>query len=164
MKRLSDGVYLEEGSITLLTEEMIIFLRNECLQAEKKRARINFHQSSSDLVQEMIVAIHRDSFIPPHRHFNKSESFHLIEGELTVVIIDEKTFDEKTRVTLSASSFERYYRLNSCEYHLVIPRTEIVIIHETTQGPFVQGEGYCPDTHLTPAKMKALELIRSSII
>ena len=136
MIKLSEGVLLAEGDILQLNSEMISILRDECFLSKKKRARINFHQSNECLVHEMIVALHILTEIDPHRHLNKTESFHIISGDLSVAILDFETFEPKSIINLSASSTNCYYRLNTPDFHLVIPRSEIVIMHETTQGPF----------------------------
>ena len=53
-----------------------------------KRARICLHKDDSELVHEMIIVIYEGSEIIPHRHIDKSESYHIIEGELKIVFFD----------------------------------------------------------------------------
>jgi hypothetical protein len=38
----------------------------------------------------------------------------------------------------SGKSF--YYRLNEAHYHAILPRTPLIIFHETTTGPFSKND------------------------
>ena len=77
------------------------------LQQAKKnnisRARVCTHMDNRSAVQEMLIAFMKDSYVRPHRHLGKSESFYVIEGELSVIFFDENG-KETDRVALSASA------------------------------------------------------------
>ena len=137
MNKISDGVFRVDGPILSLTGDMIDTLLLECSTSSKKRARINFHPCDNSNVHEMIVALHRSTQIEPHRHLNKSESFHVIQGQLSVALLKEQTFDPLKIIHLSAGKPNCFYRLNAPFYHLVVPMSEFVIMHETTEGPFI---------------------------
>jgi cupin fold WbuC family metalloprotein len=103
----------------------------------KRRARINAHPSNDSNVHEMIIAFLKDSYVPPHRHQNKTESFHVIKGELDVVFFNEKG-EINNRIELSdySSGAPFYFRSNNKNWHTVIIKSDYAIIHETTKGPF----------------------------
>ena len=61
------------------------------------RARICTHTSDKSPVQEMVIAFTRETYVHPHRHIEKSESFHVIEGELAVVFFDDSGCRLKAR-------------------------------------------------------------------
>ena len=85
----------------------------------------------------MTIILGKESYIRPHKHEGKTESFHIIEGKLSVVFFDEKGEIQKTiRMGPSNSGLTFFYRLAKCCYHAVIPESEYVIFHETTNGPF----------------------------
>jgi len=120
-------------------------LKKKATESKLKRARICLHKSLDEKVQEMIIVFCKESYIRPHKHVNKSESFHLIEGELQVVFFDNEG-KIINKINLSSYSKEKYfiYRLSSDCWHFVIPLSEYVIIHETTQGPFRAEEALFP--------------------
>lgn len=125
-------------------------LKRMALKAPLKRARLCLHHKHNDKVQEMIIAFCKDSYVRPHRHNKKSESFHIIEGRLLVVIFDKKgRVVRKIKMAPYGSGKTFCYRLSANLWHTVIPLTKFVIIHETTKGPFIKGEsefpGWCPD-------------------
>jgi cupin fold WbuC family metalloprotein len=93
------------------------------------------------MVQEMILALRQDVLFRPHRHPNKTESFHLIEGALDIVVFDAGgTPLRKVELAAIGGGKSFYYRLNESLYHAILPRTPLVVFHETTTGPFVRTD------------------------
>ena len=135
--------------IVIYNSEDIFELNNSALHALKesanisplKRARICLHRSEEESVQEMILCVYRGSYVRPHRHNGKSESFHLIEGDLSVLLFDDEG-EIFRRVELGASGGNKnlLYRLSVNAWHTILPRTEFVIFHEVTNGPFVRTD------------------------
>lgn len=142
--RVSDGVYQSFDDYYVVSTEDLDLLKNDCLINAKKRSRINCHLSSKSLVHEMIVCLHKTTEIDVHAHYHKSESFHILEGELAIVLFDELLPKVNDIIYLSSESLVRFYRLNDSIFHLVVPLSEYCIFHETTQGPFVQGDSLVP--------------------
>jgi cupin fold WbuC family metalloprotein len=106
-----------------------------------RRARLCLHLNPDAAIQEMILVLCDDVLFQPHRHQNKTESFHIIEGELDLVIFDEAGVPMRIiRMGPVASGKVFCYRLNASLYHALLPRTPFVIFHETTTGPFTKGD------------------------
>jgi cupin fold WbuC family metalloprotein len=106
-----------------------------------QRARINIHQTNEDAIHEMIIAFTVGSIVLPHYHPNKVESFHILEGSLIVKFYtSDGGCSDMDDVILNADIGPYYYRLNTSAIHEVKPLTELVIVHETTNGPFLKGE------------------------
>jgi cupin fold WbuC family metalloprotein len=112
-------------------------VRERGIRAERKRARICAHPSASDPLQEMIICLVRETYIRPHRHAGKSESFHIIDGELDVVLFeDDGAIREVIRMGSYQSQRTFFYRLMEPCFHTVLVRTPQAVFHETTNGPF----------------------------
>jgi cupin fold WbuC family metalloprotein len=107
----------------------------------RKRSRLCAHRDPADALHEMFVCLHRDTYIRPHRHPGKVESFHIIQGEVEVLIFDDEGIVRQV-VSLGEVSSRKpfYYRLSVPAFHSVLPRTQLVYFHETTNGPFRQGD------------------------
>ena len=124
-----------------IKENQLDDLKVAATKAPLKRARFCLHHNLTDQVHEMIIAFCQESYIRPHRHTNKSESFHIIEGKLAVIFFDDEgnvTRQIKMGTVGSDSIF--FYRLSSNLWHTVVPLSDFVIIHETTTGPFIKEE------------------------
>ncbi len=123
-----------------------------------RRSRICLHRSPDDLTQEMIIALWQDSYVPPHRHTAKSESFHIIRGALDIVFFNDTS--EITRVvSLGEPGGNKpfVYRLSADYWHTVLVRTEVAVFHETTTGPFSKNHSAIASWAPGPADKKGVE-------
>jgi cupin fold WbuC family metalloprotein len=107
------------------------------VRSPRNRARLCTHPSPEDALHEMLICLARETYVRPHRHPGKSESFHVIEGELGVVLFDD------TGAVLDVIELGPYhsgkaffYRLMVPTFHTVIVNTPHALFHETTNGPF----------------------------
>ena len=110
------------------------------------RVRINLHPDGDDDLHEMIIAIDSRSYIRPHKHPGKSEAFHLISGTVDIVV-----FDDRGEITsIVPLSTERpggafYYRMSKPFFHTLLIRSDVLVVHEITNGPFVKGGSVVAD-------------------
>ena len=122
-----------------------------------RRARLNLHHNDNDAVHEMLIALCRDTLVPPHRHPGKSESFHVVEGEVLVVIFDDRgSVVRRLHLGPIGSGLDFIYRQASPVWHTVIPLSEVVVVHETTKGPFLKLD--CELPHWAPHGGEGLRL------
>ncbi|MBL7085931.1 MAG: WbuC family cupin fold metalloprotein [Candidatus Cloacimonetes bacterium] len=116
-------------------------MKRAAVEAPLKRARFCLHHDLTNQVHEMVIAFCRESYVRPHRHKNKSESFHVIEGKLAVIFFDDEgKVTRRIKMGPVGSNSTFLYRLSSNLWHTVVPLSEFVIIHETTTGPFIKEE------------------------
>ncbi|MDE0940669.1 MAG: WbuC family cupin fold metalloprotein [Pirellulales bacterium] len=138
IKKTSE-VYLAPGPITAIGSPEIDFLRREVADNQKGRVRINFHQDNSDLLHEMMIAIRPDSYIRPHKHPGKSESFHIIYGAVDIVVFeDDGAIREVVPLAAEDEAKAFYYRMSQPFFHTLIINSSLLVVHEITNGPFVK--------------------------
>lgn len=137
LTKLSPEIFLANQPIANIGCDEIEFLKREVVNSPKGRVRINMHQNRDDLLHEMFIAIKSGSYIRPHRHRNKSESFHVVFGIVDVVIFDE-IGNITNIIKLAANDPSRpfYYRLSDALYHTLLIYSDILVVHEITNGPF----------------------------
>jgi cupin fold WbuC family metalloprotein len=129
-------LYPDEAVVKVAGAELAV-LKAGALANERRRMRLCAHRSPQDALHEMLIALGRDTYIRPHKHGGKSESFHVIEGQADVVF-----FDDAGGVTGAIALGERgsgryfYYRLADPWYHCVLVNSPVFVFHETTNGPF----------------------------
>ena len=137
LRKVSDEVYVADGPIVRIGPDDIAFVKEQARKSPRRRARICAHASNDDALHEMLIAISSDSYIHPHRHVGKSESFHIVEGEVDVAVFDEAgTVVEVIELGAMGSGRNFYYRLSESAFHTLLIRTEFLVIHEVTNGPF----------------------------
>jgi cupin fold WbuC family metalloprotein len=133
----SPEIFLAEGPIATVGLDDIAVLRAAVGNSAKRRVRINVHPSSDDLLHEMMIAIAPSSYVRPHKHPGKSAAFHIIEGEVDIVVFDE-TGKIAQVISLAAKGGRHpfYYRMSAMQFHTLIIRSDLLVVHEITNGPF----------------------------
>lgn len=133
----SPEVFLTEGPIAAVGQAELNTLKSAVKASPKKRARINTHPGGEDALHEMIIAIDRNSYIRPHKHPGKSEAFHIVEGEVDIVVFtDEGEIDRVVETGAPGGRHPFYYRMSNAFFHTLIIRSNLLIVHEITNGPF----------------------------
>jgi cupin fold WbuC family metalloprotein len=141
IRKAAPGVFVPEEEIVQVDQSIVEMLREAASGAPVKRVRLNAHAGDAEIVQEMILAVARDSYIPPHKHPGKSESFHIVSGELDVVLFDDNGQIQKIlHLGDYRSGKPFYYRTSRACFHAVVIQSDVAIFHETTNGPFLKGE------------------------
>jgi cupin fold WbuC family metalloprotein len=138
--KLNEEVYIVSVPDVHLGSDEVVFLKSAVSKSKRKRARICAHLTNEDLLHEMLIAIGSKSYIQPHRHVQKSESFHIVEGIVDVVIFDDDGEIHKI-IELgdlkSGRSF--FYRMTESRFHTLQLQSDLLVIHEVTNGPFRKG-------------------------
>jgi cupin fold WbuC family metalloprotein len=136
-RALAADLLVASDTVVRLAADDVDSIRQRGIRSTRKRARLCAHNSHSDALHEMIICLARGTYVRPHRHPGKSESFHMIDGELDVVLFEP---DGAIREVLHLAPYHSgdlfFYRLNEPCFHTVIPRSPTVLFHETTNGPF----------------------------
>ena len=127
------------GPIACIGHEEIDYLRSKLAGNAKGRVRINLHPDNADTLHEMFIAIRPDSYIRPHKHPHKSEAFHIVYGEVDIVIFeDDGSIQKVIRLAAGNSSKAFYYRMSKPHFHTLIIKSDLLVVHEITNGPFVK--------------------------
>jgi len=137
MNQLSPEVIVATDAFTSLTDDIVRTLKRGSVSAERGRMRFCAHQTAEDPLHEMLISLARTTYIRPHRHSGKSESVHVVEGCGDLVRFDEAGgLVDVLRIAPHGSGRCFYYRMATPQYHMLIVRTDVLVVHETTNGPF----------------------------
>jgi len=100
-----------------------------------KNVRLCLHDSPKAIFHNMIVLENKIKYYRPHKHPSKSETFHIIEGTMAVIVFAENGQIENSSVLDAQENF--LYRVDANTYHAVMPLSDLVIYHESKPGPFI---------------------------
>lgn len=136
------ATYRHQQDIAVVGADMVEALIEAARLDPRGRARFNLHHGDDDPLHEMVIAMTRQSLTMPHRHVGKSESLHLMRGILALVAFnDDGKVMRCMRLGPSlAPGRPQIVRFCAPVWHTVIPLSEIMVVHEVTNGPFVQGK------------------------
>jgi cupin fold WbuC family metalloprotein len=141
LRKINDEVYVAEDRIVRIGQEWMTFLKESAVASLRRRARICAHRSNEDRLHEMLIAICADSYIRPHKHLGKSESFHIVEGIVDIVVFDDDgAIREVIALGDATSGRSFFYRLSDSLFHTLLIRSEVLVVHEVTNGPFQRDE------------------------
>ncbi len=144
-RKISNEVCVADDAIVKLGRDEMDALKQALADAPRGRTRLCAHRDVGDALHEMLIALKRDVYIRPHKHLGKSESFHVIEGIADVVVFDDSgTIAEVIPMGDYASGRMFYYRLSQPAYHTLLIRSDLLVVHETTSGPFRKEETVFP--------------------
>ena len=136
LNKINDEVFIATDEIVRLDSRAVNFIRKRAMSAPRGRVRICAHKKPTDSLHEMLIGIRSDSYVRPHRHMAKIESFHLVEGKADIVILTDE--GEISDVIELGPEHNFYYRLDTPKYHTLLIYTPVLVIHEITNGPFDQ--------------------------
>lgn len=141
MKQFNREVFFSGEQTVKVARKDMDFLVEKSLLNKRKRIRLCTHEGIEDSIHEMFIVHARDTYVRPHKHLNKRESLHLIEGFADAVFFDDKgNLTNVLRLGNYESGLIFYYRISNPSYHSLIIRSDIIIFHEVTNGPFNRAD------------------------
>ncbi len=143
---INDEVLYAEDRITNVAGDDIRTLVRRALANNRKRARLCTHKNVKDELHEMLIVHTRNTYVRPHKHLNKIESIHIIEGMADLVFFNEAgDINGISPMGDYGSGLVFYSRISEPCYHSIVVQSERLVFHEVTSGPFQRA-----DTLLAP--------------
>lgn len=152
-----------------ISPELVEELKIKAEKSPRKRFRLCMHHSLADQTQEMLIVFRQGTFMPPHRHpQGKSESYHLVEGSMTVYFFDDNgTVIRSIPMEAYGNDKPFLYRLSASYWHMPLITSDWLVYHETYTGPFakdsdVQFPEWAPDEMDSEAIQKFVSRLLSA--
>ena len=121
--------------------DLLNALKRQAQQISDKDVRLCLHSTPEALFHNMIILTRKGRYQTPHKHNEKAESWHIIEGTMGVFVFDQAgKVIQSSRLEPNGSLI---YRINPSLYHAVLPISDIVLFHESRPGPY-QGTDSLP--------------------
>lgn len=160
----SGDVFYATDAVTTIGTDDIAFLKQAASGSKNRRARLCLHDSPESVHQQMLIAVHRDSYLRPHYHVGKTETYHVVEGSALIVFFTDDGSPE-TFVEIGAVSAPTNvsYRVQPLVTHTFLIRSEWVVYWEVTQGPFDTSKTKFPDWSPAADDIAGVERLRRAI-
>ncbi|QJQ03382.1 WbuC family cupin fold metalloprotein [Herbaspirillum rubrisubalbicans] len=137
------------SDMEVVTASRADILHLEQLSASNARQRVRLcaHDSLEDSLHEMLIVIQGPSaYVRPHKHPGKSESMHVISGRVDLVMMDDAgAVTQIIEMGDYASGLPFYERVDRPIFHTLIIRSDVLVFHEVTNGPFLPNATVFPD-------------------
>lgn len=136
-RRESEEVLYDLEPVVRVSRQDVDFLKETAEHNKRKRIRLCTHGSIEDTLHEMVITHAKGTYVRPHKHLGKIESFHVIEGTVDVVVFDDAgNITGTTRMGDYQSGRTFYHRLSQPTYHTLLITSDVLVFHEITNGPF----------------------------
>jgi len=137
LKDVSPEIIYSDGGFLAAGDEIVSLLKNRAGKSPRRRCRMCFHANPDALQQEMLIAMHRTSYVRPHRHLEKAETLTVIEGNCDAIVFDGRgTVIEVLAMSPPAGGGSFFYRMPAGTFHTLMFRSDWLVFLETTIGPF----------------------------
>lgn len=138
---VSEEILYPADELVAVSARDIDELKQRQQRTARKRIRLCAHQDTNEALHEMLIVHTADTYVRPHRHIGKSESYHAIEGCFDLVIFEGNgTVIDVVEFGPSESGRNFFCRLPPELYHGLLIHSDIVVFHETTSGPFSRAQ------------------------
>jgi cupin fold WbuC family metalloprotein len=125
------------GSVVRLGTSDLEELKRTALANPRHRARLCTHESPGDALHEMFIVHGREAYVRPHRHLRRREGLFVLEGTAESIVFTESG---DVADVLALGGEVSYQRMNAPFFHMLLIRSELLVFHESTTGPFDPSE------------------------
>lgn len=133
---LAPNILASHSPSISITREHIEDLKRRASTSPLQRARILTHGSPQATLHEMLIVQTQGVYVRPHRHHNKSESLHVLEGSARIVFFnDNGTIEETLDVGPAASGAPFFLRTDTPRWHTQLVLSPFFVFQEVTGGP-----------------------------
>lgn len=143
-----------------ITQEMLNEVSAKAKNSPRLRMNHNFHASLSDPVQRLLNALEPGTYIRPHRHANKEESFVLIQGKALAIIFDDNGLIHEHAI-LGADAGCMGVEFPENRFHTLTAIEPGTVVFEIKEGPF---EPHLPITQAVWSPEEGSPEVRSYLL
>jgi len=139
--KFNEEVLYNVDSILKIDSADIAELKMKARLNPRRRIRICAHRDIKDSIHEMLIVHEKSCYVRPHMHVGKTESFHIIEGLADIILFHENGKINRIIPMGDYSSGRKFfYRLPPANFHTLVIKSDVLVFHETTNGPFIAGD------------------------
>jgi cupin fold WbuC family metalloprotein len=137
LNQAGEGIYYSPHPLPFVDRGVIEFLKHSARTISRRRARFCAHPNPGAEQHDMLIVSHCDTYVAPHRHMTKSESFVVLEGFAEVILFDEQGGVENViKMGPASSGLPFFYRMPPRQFHSLLIESELLVFLESTKGPF----------------------------
>lgn len=145
-RKLNDEVLYPDESPVVLDGAFLEELKRRADANPRRRVRLCAHRDPAEPIHEMMIVHSRMTYVRPHQHRTRIESFQVLEGEADLVLFDERGGVARViRMGPPASGRPFYYRLSEPIFHTLLIYSPHLVFKEVTNGPFNPKDTVFPD-------------------
>lgn len=119
----------------LITEELLDAVTSQAKENPRLRMNYNFHAEMDAPIHRLLNALEPGTYLPPHRHRDKEETYLVLRGSLLAFFYDEAG-DVTEKVLLNPSEGKYGLEIPPCTWHSIVALESGTVIFEIKKGPY----------------------------
>lgn len=119
----------------LITEELLDAVTSQAKENPRLRMNYNFHATMDAPIHRLLNALEPGTYLPPHRHRDKEETYLVLRGSLLAFFYDEAG-DVTEKVLLNPSEGKYGLEIPPCTWHSIVALESGTVIFEIKKGPY----------------------------
>ncbi|WP_291530271.1 WbuC family cupin fold metalloprotein [Bacteroides sp. UBA939] len=119
----------------LITEELLDNVTREAQENPRLRMNYNLHESLDAPIHRLLNALEPGTYLPPHRHINKEETYLVLRGSLLAFFYDDLG-NVTEKVCLDPSAGNYGLEIPAATWHSIIVLESGTVIFEIKRGPY----------------------------
>lgn len=119
----------------LITEELLDGVTREAQENARLRMNYNLHESLDAPIHRLLNALEPGTYLPPHRHTDKEETYVVLRGSLLVFFYDDLG-NVMEKATLNSSAGVYGLEIPAGTWHSIIVLEPGTVIFEIKSGPY----------------------------
>ncbi len=140
-ERITEEMCRAKPGIVTLRKADLNYLKSEVYSVPRKRIRLCIHPGDDAALHEMFVVYTGLTYVRPNLHRGKDESLHILEGDADFIFFDEDgNVLDVVPLGTQHSGKNFFVRVPQGVFHTIIMRSDYLVIHEATPGPFRKEE------------------------
>jgi len=130
-------VFYSDRAFLTVGPDDIAWLKAEAARLPRRRARLCAHPDPSAPVHEMVIVHGHMAYVRPHRHLDKAESLHVLEGTVRALLFDQDGgIVDVVDMGPLGTGRPYFYRMPQGIFHSLLISSDWLVFHEATEGPF----------------------------
>lgn len=119
----------------LITEELLDAVSAQAKENPRLRMNYNLHATLDTPIHRLLNALEPDTYLPPHRHADKEETYLVLRGSLLVFFYDEEG-NVTDKACLSSIKGNLGLEIPPGTWHSIVVLESGTIIFEIKKGPY----------------------------
>lgn len=119
----------------IISEELLNKVTREAQENPRLRMNYNFHESLDAPVHRLLNALEPGTYLPPHRHVDKEETYVVLRGSLLAFSYDDSG-NVTEKICLNPSIGYYGLEIPAGTWHSILVLESGTVIFEIKRGPY----------------------------
>ncbi|MDR0988445.1 MAG: WbuC family cupin fold metalloprotein [Prevotellaceae bacterium] len=119
----------------IISEQLLDEITHQAQHNPRLRMNHNLHETVNDPIQRLLNAVEPNTYLPPHRHADKEETYLVLRGSLITFFFDDEG-NVTGSICLSPANGRYGLEIPRNTWHSIVVLESGTVIFEVKRGPY----------------------------